>query len=83
MKALREAGLRIPEDVSVIGFDGIDLGQHITPALTTINSNTEAMGAVALKVLMARAVNADGPSMTITLGAELIKRDSVGTPGTR
>jgi LacI family transcriptional regulator len=83
MKALREAGLRIPEDVSVIGFDGIDLGQHITPALTTINSNTEAMGAVALKILMARAANSDGPSMTITLGAELIKRDSVGTPGTR
>lgn len=78
MKALREATLRVPEDVSVIGFDGIDLGQHVTPALSTIYSHTEAIGAVALKILMARAAEPDGPGMTITLGAELIKRDSVG-----
>ena len=77
MKALREAGLRVPEDISVIGFDGIDLGQHITPSLTTINSNTEAMGTVALKTLIARSVDPDGPAMTITLGARLVKRDSV------
>ncbi|MBV9617014.1 MAG: LacI family DNA-binding transcriptional regulator, partial [Ktedonobacteraceae bacterium] len=36
MKALREAGRSIPEEVSVIGFDGIDLGQHVTPTLSTI-----------------------------------------------
>jgi LacI family transcriptional regulator len=83
MKALREAALDVPVDVSVIGFDGIDLGQHITPALTTINANTRAIGAVALKTLMARAIDPDGPTMTITLGVELIKRDSVSTPGTR
>ena len=83
MKALREAGLRVPQDVSVIGFDGIDLGQHVTPALTTINSNPEAMGTVALKILMTRAAEPDGPSMTITPGVELIKRDSVDQPGTR
>ncbi|HLZ63686.1 MAG TPA: LacI family DNA-binding transcriptional regulator [Ktedonosporobacter sp.] len=82
MKALREAGLRVPEDVSVIGFDGIDLGQHITPALTTINSNTEGMGAIALKTLMTRAANPDDPCMTITLGVELVIRDSVSAPGT-
>jgi LacI family transcriptional regulator len=79
MKALREMGLRVPEDVSVIGFDGIDLGQHVTPALTTIHSNMEAMGAIALKTLINRTASMDGPDMTITLGAELIKRDSVGT----
>lgn len=78
MKALREAGRRIPEDISVIGFDGIDLGQHVTPALTTIHSNPEAMGVIALKTLMARAADPDAPGMTITPGARLIIRDSVG-----
>lgn len=83
MKALREAGRRIPEDVSIIGFDGIDLGQHVTPSLTTINSNSAALGAVALKTLIARAANFHAPTVTVTLGVELVKRDSVGVPGTK
>jgi len=83
MKALHEAGLRIPEGVSIIGFDGIDLGQHITPSLTTINSNSAALGAVALKTLIARAANSDAPAVTIMLGVELVKRDSVSVAGTK
>ena len=36
IRALKDAGLRVPEDVSVIGFDGIDLGNFLVPRLTTI-----------------------------------------------
>jgi LacI family transcriptional regulator len=77
MKALREAGRRVPEDISLIGFDGIELGQHVTPALSTVRVNTEALGATALRTLIARAANPDAPYVTTLLGVELMKRDSV------
>ncbi|MBV9231713.1 MAG: LacI family DNA-binding transcriptional regulator [Chloroflexi bacterium] len=83
MKALREAGRRVPEDISLIGFDGIDLGQHVTPSLSTIRVNTEELGAVALKTLIARASNPDAPYVTTLLGVELVKRDSVVPPDHR
>lgn len=47
IQAIREAGLSVPEDISVIGFDGIDLGQLITPRLTTIRQDTNKMGRIA------------------------------------
>jgi LacI family transcriptional regulator len=80
MKALQEAGLRVPEDVSVIGFDGIDLGKHVTPALSTIRVNLEHLGAVALRTLITRAAQPEAPCATTVLGVELIKRASVTAP---
>lgn len=80
MKALREEGRRIPEDASLIGFDGIDLGQHITPALSTIRINKEDLGALALKTLLERATTPDAPCVTTLLGVELVKRASVAQP---
>jgi len=47
MQAIREAGLSVPEDFSIIGFDGIDIGQIITPRLTTIRQDTSKMGRIA------------------------------------
>jgi LacI family transcriptional regulator, galactose operon repressor len=80
MKALREEGRRIPEDVSLIGFDGIDLGQHVTPALSTIRVNKEDLGALALKTLLERANVPEAPCVTTLLGVELLKRESVAPP---
>jgi len=80
MKALREAGLRVPEDVSLIGFDGIDLGQHVTPSLSTIRVDAAAMGAVALKMLLERANEPDAPYVTTLISVELVKRESVAPP---
>lgn len=83
MKALREAGLRVPEDVSLIGFDGIDLGQHVTPALTTIRVNTGDLGVVALRTLVERASDPEAPYVTRLLGVELVQRASVAPPRAR
>ncbi len=47
IQAIREAGKNVPKDYSVIGFDGIDLGQIITPRLTTIKQDTNKMGIIA------------------------------------
>ena len=47
MNVIREKGLRIPEDISVAGYDGLRIGRHIEPKLTTLWQNTEAIGAEA------------------------------------
>jgi LacI family transcriptional regulator/LacI family purine nucleotide synthesis repressor len=52
MRAIAEKGLRVPEDVSVVGFDGIKVARHIRPRLTTYRQDTEELGARAAKDLI-------------------------------
>lgn len=80
LKALREAGLRVPEDVSLIGFDDIELAQHVTPPLTTIHLSADQLGATALRTLIARATNPEASCITNLLGVRLVKRASVAPP---
>ena len=77
IKALRELGLRVPEDVSVVGFDNADIAEHLTPPLTTVHVNKEAMGAIAVKSLIARIADPEAIGITSILAVELIKRESV------
>jgi DNA-binding LacI/PurR family transcriptional regulator len=46
MRLLREKGYRVPEDISVTGFDGINVGQMIVPRLTTVKQDTVKIGEV-------------------------------------
>ena len=77
MKALREVGLRIPEDVSLVGFDDLEMVEHLTPPLTTVRVNKEALGYIAVKNLISRATDMEAVSVTRVLDVELIKRESV------
>lgn len=52
MNAVREMNLKIPEDVSIAGYDGIRIGRHIEPELTTIRQDTEAIGKCAAEKLV-------------------------------
>ena len=52
LDAIREAGLRIPEDVSVAGFDGVRLLQMCSPRLTTVAQDTALIGASAARKLV-------------------------------
>lgn len=52
MNVIREKGLRIPEDISVAGYDGIKAGRHIEPQLTTVLQDTEHIGAKAGEMLI-------------------------------
>ncbi len=52
INAIRERGLRIPEDISVAGYDGIRIGRHIEPKLTTIQQDTEKIGGLAAENLI-------------------------------
>lgn len=52
MNVIKEKGLRIPEDISVAGYDGLRIGRHIEPKLTTYRQDTDAIGAEAAKKLI-------------------------------
>ncbi|MBN2795552.1 MAG: LacI family DNA-binding transcriptional regulator [Clostridia bacterium] len=52
MKAITDHGLKVPEDISVLGFDGLELGKYMTPSLTSIEQPTRYMGDQAGQILL-------------------------------
>lgn len=52
IRAVQDRGLRVPEDISVIGFDGLDLGNYITPRLTTIRQHREEIASRSVEILL-------------------------------
>ena len=77
MKAIKEQGLQVGVDVSVIGFDDIKLLQYITPGLTTVRQNTEEMGKHAALELLKLMDNASSVPNVLTIDTELVIRESV------
>jgi LacI family transcriptional regulator len=77
MSALTHVGRRVPHDVSVIGFDDIDLAQETTPTLTSIHVDKVLMGAMALRMLRDRAESPDRSVVKTTITTQLMVRDSV------
>lgn len=77
MSALREAGLRIPEDVKIVGFDDVPLARHLTPPLTTVHAPTEEVGRTATDLLV-RLVRREAVEREILLPTELTIRQSCG-----
>ncbi len=80
MDAIRNRGLRVPDDVSVIGFDDIPQASLIRPALTTIRQPLEKMGRVATQMLLELLSQPQKKSGRIELPTELIVRDSCQAP---
>jgi len=74
---IRSLGLEAPRDVSVVGFDDIDLAADVAPALTTVRVHKLWLGSLAVRQLIARIQNPDQPQLTITLSTQLVLRDSV------
>jgi len=54
MRAIKDAGRRVPDDVAVIGFDDIELSQHTEPPLSTINQAIAAQARLMVELLLAR-----------------------------
>jgi LacI family transcriptional regulator len=77
MQAARAAGKRLPDDLSIVGFDNIDLAEHLTPALTTMNVDKTSMGRLAVQLLSHRAEFPDSNCVTTVLRPTLIERQSV------
>ena len=79
VNALQESGLRVPDQVSVIGFDNIDLVQELKPALTTMHVDKVLMGVMAVRHLIDRAMNPSRVSLKTLVSTQLVERDSVRT----
>lgn len=80
MDAIRQRGLRVPDDVSVIGFDDIPQASLIRPALTTVRQPLEKMGRVATQMLLELLSKSQKKIGRIELPTELIIRDSCKAP---
>jgi LacI family transcriptional regulator len=81
LKALREAGLRIPEDVALVGFDDIPIASAIEPALTTVHQPIEGLGSMAADLLLhwlEHPPEGEAPTQRIVLPTKLVIRDSCG-----
>jgi DNA-binding LacI/PurR family transcriptional regulator len=79
VRAFRDAGLRVPEDVSVVGFDDIQAAAYLTPRLTTVRQPLRQMGETAAKQLLERISNGTGRGpQLISLAPELVVRESTG-----
>lgn len=75
---LVRAGVRVPQDVSVVGFNDIDAAAHVRPALTTVRQPFVDMGRQAARILLTAldGVESDEASQSLVLPTELIVRDS-------
>jgi len=74
----REAGLRVPDDLAVIGFDDISLASLIQPSLTTVRQNMTAIGAATADGLLRMVEDADAPPPHQFVATELVVRGSCG-----
>ncbi|MCM0649243.1 LacI family DNA-binding transcriptional regulator [Clostridium swellfunianum] len=75
-KAIQEKGLRIPEDISIIGFNDISTAQYIVPALTTLRVHTEFISESAVNLLMERVKDGRKISKKVIVPTKLVIRES-------
>lgn len=78
MRAINEAGLRIPEDISLLGHDDIHMAKYLVPSLTTISKDILSLSREAFKLLLARIQQPERPRQTERRPARLIIRESTG-----
>ena len=76
--AAHELGLRIPEDLSLIGYNDIPSAKYMVPSLSTVHLHTDFMGEYAVSLLSDRLLQNRTVNMRVIIPGELILRDSVG-----
>ena len=78
MDALHAAGIVVPDDIAVTGFDGIAAGRVVRPTLTTVRQPMEAMGRTAVDILLRRLAHPDGSPISRQLPVSVVLRESCG-----
>lgn len=76
MRAIYSEGLRVPQDISVIGYDNIPMGKFLPTSLSTIETHSEEVGRTAAELLIEKITNPDALVRQITLKPELVIRES-------
>ena len=77
MRALKEAGYRIPEDIGIIGFDNTSLCEMLEPPLSTMHVPKQAMGQLAVERLIAILERKPSAHVKIAVTTTLVKRGSL------
>lgn len=77
MRALQEVGLRIPDDVSIVGFDDLATTAFLSPPLTTVRIEREELGALAVRRLIERSNTPNLTPIRVEIAARLVERQSV------
>ncbi|MDR6353864.1 DNA-binding LacI/PurR family transcriptional regulator [Pseudomonas psychrotolerans] len=80
LRAAAEAGLTVPGQLSVVGFDDIELSRYLYPALTTIGQSIRDLGERAAQLLLARREGVGGPSTHDIAVPRLVLRESTAAP---
>jgi LacI family transcriptional regulator, galactose operon repressor len=80
MRAFREAGLHVPQDISVIGFDDIQSAAFQNPSLTTVRQPLREMGEIAALTLLRRLHRDETLADTVTVEPQLMVRESTAPP---
>ena len=76
IRALRDAGLRVPEDVSVMGFDGLLIGRYMIPTLSTIRQSVDELAEQSIRLLQENMETHQAPRYeTVPVAVEL--RESI------
>lgn len=78
MRALHEKGVRVPEQVSVVGFNDIEMSRYLQPSLTTIQVHTEYMGEAAVDLLLEQLSSKRKIAKKVVLPTTLLVRESSG-----
>ena len=77
MSRLQEKGMKIPEDISIIGYDNIDLSAYFSPPLTTIHQPKRRVGKTAVEILLERIKDKDHAKQVFEMFPELVERSTV------
>jgi LacI family transcriptional regulator len=78
IRAVQDAGLTVPKDVAIVGFDDIDIAPLLSPALTTIRQDKIGLGLTAARAIVEQIENPDVTPPVLTLPVELVVRASCG-----
>ncbi len=76
LRALADANIKVPEQMSLVGYDNIELAHYLVPALTTVEQPKAGLGALAVETLLSRIRSPERAPQVLTLTPELIIRDS-------
>ena len=80
LRAAAEAGLRVPQQLSIVGFDDVELSGFVYPALTTVGCSIKELGREAARVLIDRIENPAAPLKDVQLTPRLVLRESTAAP---
>ena len=83
MAAIEQAGLRVPGDIAVTGFDDAEYATMVIPALTTMRQDALGMGTAAGEAILRMLDNPDSSPPVVLIETELVVRESSGPPAAK